>query len=328
MNDEDKKKNPLKPHKTDLSASRALRANFPARTRTLFHSEKHLTRDGIEMGVLEDGLPYLSQKGLAAMLGINRSTLQDFTAAWSKQASTKQIENFNKILKNYEYSEDELYIEAEVNGTILYAYTEPVCMALLEYYTSITPKEQAKKSMRILVRDSFSRFVYTAVGYSPEQKQLDVWRDFHTRIDLVASNVPVGCFCVFMETAGLVVPLIKEGIIVNNRTVPDGSIGIHWSNYWRENKLDQIYGEPIKYLHYYPENYPQSASNPQKVWAYPDDALPLFRKWLREVYISEKLHTYMMKIIKEGKIDKKIGMKALEAVMPIAITTDSKDADN
>lgn len=43
---------------------------------------------GVEMGVLENGLPYLTQRGLAAMSGAARSTIQELTQEWSEaQAS-------------------------------------------------------------------------------------------------------------------------------------------------------------------------------------------------------------------------------------------------
>lgn len=43
--------------------------------KSLFHVEKQVEFDGIEMGVLENGIPYLSESGLARMCGITRSTL-------------------------------------------------------------------------------------------------------------------------------------------------------------------------------------------------------------------------------------------------------------
>ena len=43
---------------------------------TLFKAEKQAERDGIEMGVLENGMPYLSEAGLARLCGVARSTLQ------------------------------------------------------------------------------------------------------------------------------------------------------------------------------------------------------------------------------------------------------------
>ncbi|MDX4034608.1 hypothetical protein QYO99_30065, partial [Pseudomonas aeruginosa] len=38
--------------------------------------------NGIEMGVLENGVPFLTQRGLALVVGIARSVLQTITQEW------------------------------------------------------------------------------------------------------------------------------------------------------------------------------------------------------------------------------------------------------
>lgn len=37
---------------------------------------------GIEMGVLENGIPYLTQRGLAEMTGAARRSIQELTEEW------------------------------------------------------------------------------------------------------------------------------------------------------------------------------------------------------------------------------------------------------
>ena len=41
------------------------------------------------------------------------------------------------------------------------------------------------------------------------------------------------------------------------------------------------YGERVKFDHNYPSYFPQSASNPQEAWCYPEAALGEFRCWFR-----------------------------------------------
>lgn len=53
---------------------------------SLFHVEKQIEYDGIVMGVLENGTPYLSEKGLAKLCGIARSVLGELAAGWSKRS--------------------------------------------------------------------------------------------------------------------------------------------------------------------------------------------------------------------------------------------------
>ena len=49
---------------------------------TLFHVERQVERDGVEMGVLENGLPYLSERGLSKMCGIHRTVLNRLAVNW------------------------------------------------------------------------------------------------------------------------------------------------------------------------------------------------------------------------------------------------------
>lgn len=114
-------------------------------------------------------------------------------------------------------------------------------------------------------------------------------------MSLLKDSVPVGYFSVFKESTGLVVDLINAGLPVNQHTVPDGSVGTTWGPYWTKNCFAQKYGERIDYPHYYPAEYPQSASNPQKAWAYPNEAWAEFQNWFRTIYLPTKYPVYILK---------------------------------
>ena len=45
--------------------------------------------DGIEMGVLKDGTPYLSNRGLAALCGVSPNVVITHVAQWRKQRTLK-----------------------------------------------------------------------------------------------------------------------------------------------------------------------------------------------------------------------------------------------
>ena len=66
-------------------------------------------------------------------------------------------------------------------------------------------------------------------------------------------------------------------------------MGQHWSNYWTDNDFNRMYGERLVYEHNYPSYFPQSTSNLQTPYCYPDAALDEFRRWIREVHLAEKL---------------------------------------
>lgn len=253
---------------------------------------------GIEMGVLENGIPYLTQRGLAEMTGAARSTIQELTFEWLEAQDSGiwprgRMQFFRDALTKAGFDEDRLYIEIAKDGSPHYAYPDMVCMAMVEYFAFEAQRtnETALKNFRNLARFGLQKFIYDALGYIPE----DPWKLFNARVSLLKDSVPVGFFSVFKESTGLVVDLINSGLTVNQHTIPDGSVGGTWGRFWTENNLASRYGDRIEYPHYYPPEFPQSASNPQKAWAYPDAALAEFRRWFRVTYLQTKYPAYILR---------------------------------
>ena len=267
---------------------------------------QRMTPEGIEMGVMENGMPYLSQRGLVKMAGIARTSFQNLTNNWESEKMIGVGYDINKLLLESGYEEKDLYIQINSDGKTMYAYTEPVCLAILEYYAfdAKKPSRIAQNSFRLLSKAGFRVYVYGHTGYKPDHTQLDSWKHFHDRIDLVSKEVPSGYFCVFREISGMIVSLIRNDIIVNDKIIPDISVGQHWSKFWTSNKLDEKYGKRINYKHNYPEYYPQSKSNPQPAKAYPDEALALFRRWFEDTYLVSKFPTYMLNKVKAKALPK------------------------
>lgn len=253
---------------------------------------------GIEMGVLENGIPYLTQRGLAGMTGAARSTIQELTQEWQQAHATGgwpsgRMTYFRDYLSKVGFDEASLFIEIRKDASPYYAYPDVVCMAMVEYFAFEAQRtnETAIANFRNLARYGLQKFIYDALGYVPE----DPWKLFNARVSLLTDSVPLGYFSVFKESTGLVVDLINAGLSVNQHTVPDGSVGTTWGPYWTKNELAAKYGERIEYLHYYPIEYPQSASNPQKAWAYPDAALAEFRHWFHQTYLRTKYPAYILR---------------------------------
>lgn len=110
----------------------------------------------------------------------------------------------------------------------------------------------------------------------------------------------------FSETTGLAVDLINANLTVNDKTLPDISVGIAWGKFWTGNQLGQRFGERVRYEHNFPDYYPQSASNPQTPWAYPDEALSSFRRWFRSQYLTTKFPKYILakaNVLDGGKLE-------------------------
>ncbi|CCW31099.1 hypothetical protein ABLA30_22555 [Xenorhabdus nematophila] len=49
---------------------------------SLFHVEKQIEIDGIQMGVLNNGTPYLTMRGLSRLCGVDSSVLVRLTTNW------------------------------------------------------------------------------------------------------------------------------------------------------------------------------------------------------------------------------------------------------
>ena len=252
---------------------------------------------GIEMGILDNGMPYLTQRGLSTISGGARSTIQEITKEWEDAYSDEvqprgRLRFFRDYLSSNGYDEPQLYIEILKDGSPHYAYPEIVCMAFIEFFAfeSQRPNETALTNYRKLARYGLQKFIYDALHYAP----VDKWTYFNDRVSLLKDSAPDGYFILFKETTGLVVDLIAAGLPVNDKTIPDISVGSHWGRRWSDLSFDEKFGSRIKFLHDYPGYYPQSASNPQKPWAYPDNALGEYRRWFRHDYLRTKFPSYIL----------------------------------
>lgn len=265
--------------------------------------EKEVEINGIGMGVLANGIPYLTQTGLANVCDISRITLQELSNEWANARAnglfeTKRLQFLNSYLTKNGFSDDSLYIQVVKNGVTHYAYPDVVCMAILEFYAFESKRVDSTKaiqSYRELASLGLKEYIYRSTGYKPD----DPWRHYHDRVSLLKNmgSVPTGYFIVFNEIAGMMVDLINSGLVVNQHTVPDISVGLAWANYWKEQNLSNKYGSIQKCSHYYPEDFLQSGSNPQMINAYPDSSLADFRLWFKNIYLREKFPNYILKKI-------------------------------
>lgn len=267
--------------------------------------QKQIEIDGVGMGVLTDGTPFLTGRGLSRLCGIDSSRISEMSSDWDAEKPRPITRKVKKILneKGIPIPQNP-YIEITQRTDFFHAYPDVVCLAVLEYYAFDAGKsvtEQAQKNYRLLAGKALHDFIYTQVGYDPNHNVPSAWVQFHARISLTYNSVPNGYFSVFKEIADMIVTLGEAGLHIDNTFVPDISVGIAWGKHWKANAFEGKYGERIKWEHNYPEVFPQSASNPQPAWCYPDDALGEFRRWCREDYIGGgKFSNYI-----NGQIKKK-----------------------
>jgi hypothetical protein len=253
--------------------------------------------NGIEMGVLENGIPYLTQRGLSLIVGVARNVLQTITQEWEDHydddlLGKDRISFIIEYLRKNGYNERKLYIETYKDGKTHYCYPDIVCMALLEYYAfeSKSNNSTSLDNYRRFAAYGLRKFIYEALDYTPGDK----WKFHNDRVSLLKNACPAGYFGIFNEITGLVVDLINADLTVNNKTIPDISVGLAWGAYWKDNDCAATYGERTTYEHNFPNYYPQAASNPQRPNAYPDSALPLFRQWFKAEYLPTKFPKYIL----------------------------------
>ena len=77
----------------------------------IFDIEIEKEVNGLQMGVLTNGTPYLTQTGLAQICGIGRATLYDIEQEFNELNTTKKrITRIKELLVNQWYSEKSLFI--------------------------------------------------------------------------------------------------------------------------------------------------------------------------------------------------------------------------
>ncbi|WP_342106252.1 hypothetical protein [Methylobacterium sp. SI9] len=278
--------------------------------------EREVEVDGVGMGILSDGSPYLTLRGLARMCGVDESSIRGITAHWNDDAPPPRVERIKKALRDQGFSKRLPYISIIKDGATHYACTDLVCMAFLEYYAfeSKPAVQKAVENYRVLARKTFRDFIYARLGYDPKAAQVLAWERFHERIDLVYDSVPDGYFSIFKETADVQLALIREGACPGCKFIPDSSIGNLWGKEWRGKTLELQFGARIEYDHYFPDSYPQSKSNPQGAHAYPDAARAYFKRWLREAYIAHGLPNYLKTKVADKTLTAPIATATLTAI--------------
>jgi hypothetical protein len=272
----------------------------------LFSVEKQREIRGIGMGVLKDGTPFLTQRGLAVLCGVQNAHIGTISSEWFDEIQKPRISAIKKLLSDRGDAVSAPHIEARDGQKIVYAYPDNVCLAVLEYYAfeaGSNCKDEARKNFRTLAGSALHDFIYKETGYDPANNVPDVWKIFHDRVALTYDSVPVGYFGIFKEISDMIVTLGQRGLHIDSKFVPDISVGIAWSDHWKENDFDNVYGERKKYDHEYPDYFSQAKSNPQNPWCYPEEALAEFRRWFRSVYIGDgKFEKYLVGQVKRRQL--------------------------
>jgi hypothetical protein len=299
---------PMVNDNNDLQVIRAPKSASPRQRSLDLGIAKQIEIDGVGMGVLSDGTPFLTGRGLARLCGVTHAQIQRIATDWIDEAQKSRVSAIREILSHRGVSVDSPYVAVEQRSGTFHAYPDVVCLAILEYYAfdAATKQQEAQKNYRLLAGHALREFIFTQVGYDPDYKIPDAWRQFHDRVSLTYNSLPHGFFGIFKEMADMIVTLGQAGLQIDSKFVPDISVGITWAKHWTDHALTEKFGERQKFEHNYPSYFPQARSNPQEPWCYPDAALGEFRRWLREQYIGE------------GKFEKYISQKVQNHELPVS----------
>lgn len=148
-------------------------------------------------------------------------------------------------------------------------------------------------------------------GLDPRDR---IWQQYEDRVSLVHNNVPVGYWCVFNEISTLFATLITGGANFGTRMILDLSVGGCWGRFWIKQGFAEKYGDRATFDHNYPSYFPQSWSNPQSAHCYPEEALPAFRRWMRDVYMKTQLPAYLQAQVRQGKLLPSVATNAIDAL--------------
>lgn len=277
---------------------------------------KEVEVQGIQMGVLNNGIPYLTMRGLSRLCGVDHAAIARLTTNWIEQRQKPRGKKIDEILQGKGLKLTQLYWTLTNSGVDIRAFPTSVCMSILEYYAfeaDQIDRTIALKNYRALGDSALRRLVFLSVGIDPENPQRGAWQAFQDRLQL-NYQIPFGFFSVFSEMADLSLKMINTGFNFGPTSIPDISVGILWGKHWISNDLDKKYGDRIKHPHIYPDWFPQHKAGPIDAWIYPDDALGEFRRWMQQSYLPTKFIGYIESKERSGDIPQIDAIKLLSQV--------------
>lgn len=280
--------------------------------------EKEAQPDGIGMGVLSDGTAFLTQRAIGDLCGLRNKYIGILSSEWMSENPPKEVVRVKEIL--YEQGEKVPslpHVEVFEGKRRYLAYPAAVCTAILEYFAFEAKRQSADvalRNYRQISRHGLTRYIYDATGYQARPTE-DVWRVFRDRASLTYDSVPEGFFGIFKEIADLIFSLGEAGLHIDEKFIPDISVGLAWARHWEEAELQLRFGERGTYQHNFPPYFKQAESNPQLANCYPEDALGEFRRWFRQDYIGEgRFKNYLSRKVSDRSLSSNYVERVLLAV--------------
>jgi hypothetical protein len=255
----------------------------------------------IEVGVLRDGTPFLSGRGLAKACGISNSTLVGWGEVAPKLGDKYRAGKMANLLATYGYGGDRFFVRIPNHLNLggkpsLSAYPYQVCMAFLDYYAFEAKKEAARNSLRILSEKQLPTFIYSAIGYQPSQPQ-PMLPPKPLRRPL-RGPIPEGYFSVFHAVARGEIRGVQMALNLGGYPLSYVTIEKAWHRYWDTQALWQQYGPRRVYLRKCLDTVPQRTIDGYiPTYVYPIAAWDGFKRWLNWQYIPDRFPSYLQRKI-------------------------------
>lgn len=217
--------------------------------------------DGIQMGVLQDGTPFLTGRGLASLCGVSPQAIFDWGSLINEDTPRWRI--MSRLLRERNFPNSEIYFVLEDHPQRPNVYIGKVCTAFLEYYAFEASlenrKEKALSIARVLLNKTFEDFIYSLCGYKTTKLTFSEYTlsriTHHHNISLNKIPLPDGYFCLFDRMIEILQKFdlsidyqLKEAWYDtrkgDNRFLePDISLGIRFSQMFSSDfkKLDDQY---------------------------------------------------------------------------------------
>jgi hypothetical protein len=96
--------------------------------------DKQTEIQGIGMGVLKDGTPFLNQRGLARLAGIENAHIGTISSQSNDAEQKPRIRAIKELLASRGITVESPHLVLTVEGKPMYAYPDKVSLAILEYY--------------------------------------------------------------------------------------------------------------------------------------------------------------------------------------------------
>src|SRR6267378_6623842 len=90
--------------------------------------------DGVGMGVLSDGTPFLTLRGLSRMSGVDIAAIVRITADWVLTPLKPREQKIRELVRAQGADDSVAFFAVNRHGTVNHIVPAAVCMAVLEYY--------------------------------------------------------------------------------------------------------------------------------------------------------------------------------------------------